>query len=159
MIDESEIVFSPWHPWNESLRRPLRKGELPYSPDLEWPGIYVWAQFLTQPDASLQIEHPPQGILYIGESKKPLKKRIHQFAKSCSLGSSGHAGGRRTQTVLAQDPGDLYLCYFSLNLINEPHDFWQDVCHWSRPFLHYVERKLVWQYVRLWGQRPQCNNT
>ncbi len=158
MITEPDIQFSDWKQWDESCRQLLTQRALPYSLELEWPGIYVWAWAEKTPTAEkMDIRNPPESVIYVGEAKGSLRRRIRQFDKSYFCQSSGHDGGQRCRLITSPQKGALYLAYFSLNTV--PVEFWQDRHHWSRPFLHHVERTLIWNYVRLWHRRPDGNRT
>ena len=159
MIQEPEVRFSCWQEWSESCRTELVKRCLPYSADLEWPGVYVWCWSEDPPQEPRDMTHPPEQVMYIGEAKKPLRGRVNGFAKGFYLGSTAHSGGQRCAGLVASRPGRLYLSYYSLVLESEPSDFWHDIHHWSRPFLHFVERTAIWRYVRLWGDIPPGNRT
>lgn len=160
LLPEPEIAFSPWHKWDATASLMMRKRALPFSADLEWPGLYAWAAFSgTPPPGRLRLSSPPKEIVYIGEAKKPLRKRLNQFGRSFVNGSSGHEGATCLRRAMRGAPARLCFSYFSLSLPAEPEDFWQDIRHWSRPFLHYAERLLLWNYVRHWRRIPKANRT
>jgi hypothetical protein len=159
MIKRPKLMFSAWHRWDTEMARGLPNKRLPFSDELEWPGIYVWAWFNESPNDRLSLLKPPREILYVGEAKRPLRERLNQFSQSYFSSVKGHDGGLRVSKMTKQKDGNLYLSYFSLRMDNEPPDFFTDIYHWSRAFLHYAERVVIWQYVRCWGRRPDANNT
>jgi len=125
-----------------------------------WPGIYVWAWFPQSPSPILQLTAPPKEIIYIGEAKIPLWKRMGQFARSFAKPSSQHSGGGRCGKEFRDRQGELYASWFPLQPKKALPDFCKrDIHHWSRPFLHFVERTLIWHYVRQHGSKPFGNRT
>jgi hypothetical protein len=150
-IYRPRVSFSPWAP-ARSIAISRRESALCS------PGIYVWGWFSAQPLAPLRLSVPPMEIVYIGEAKGPLWKRMRQFQNSFMGSSAAHAGGGRCRKRFEDDLGDLWVCWFSLPL-PDPGICQRDIHHWSRPFLHHVERTLIWQYVKRWGRKPFENRT
>ena len=159
MIKRPKLNFSDWIKWDRDVYEQLNTRQLPFSSDLEWPGIYVWAWFAEMPISKMSLNRPPKEILYIGESKRPLRNRIDQFSKGYFSNHRSHDGGRRCAEMTNGLKGNLYLCFAPVHLENEPDDFWEDIYHWSRAFLHFAERTVIWNYVKHWGKRPQANDT
>mgnify|MGYP005991260625 CR=1 FL=1 len=162
-IAEPGIEFSEWILWNPNEQPKTIIQDAGLTDSLQFPGIYLWACAEGKPTA-MSIDNPCREITYVGEAKKVLKKRIQQFARSCFFNSNSHQGGRQCGQHLKDSNLNLFLsaCSFAIEDENGtplPRNVWEKPDHWLRPFLHFVERTIIWNYTKHWGQRPMCNRT
>jgi hypothetical protein len=149
--DPPPVVFSDWLS-GKSLDFTHRNLEL------SCPGIYVWAWFDEPPSSRLALSSPPRQIVYIGEAKIPLRIRMRQFVKSFENPRPSHAGGGRCGALCRDKMGTLFASWFALRL-KTPESCRKQPDHWSRPFLHHIERALIWQYVQDFHEKPVGNAT
>ncbi|MBI5038674.1 MAG: hypothetical protein HZC13_02745 [Nitrospirae bacterium] len=153
-----DIIFSPWIAWNK--RNSLKNSD-------PW-GVYLLAHFDNVPEGSAD----PQSVetIYIGETTKG------SFSKRWR--------GRKKLIDISKD--NLHVAIFPVSNMelkkeveNAVDEFLKQRCKKSgkdttirkvliknelkerdiltQTFIKYVERKLIWEYVKLWGKRPALN--
>ena len=116
-------------------------------PDAEFPGVYLLAQFAdTPPDC---VDCTCKNVVYIGEScDQSIGKRLYQFNRSAFQSKDGHSAGWTYGTKLGDDGRTLFVSAFPVRIVE------QVACS---AFVRFAERKLIWEYVRMWGALPVCN--
>ena len=136
-----DIVFSEWHSWDD----------IKNIPNSDHTGLYVIARFDKNPTGAAQPN--AKEILYIGEThgkSQNIYKRLSKFFKAAHAGKMiyKHSGGNRFNRELGGDLTNIHAAGFAPVLDDE--DF-------KNPFIFYVERKLIWDYITRWGTIPRCN--
>lgn len=118
-------------------------------PDCNRPGIYLIARFEEKPN---ELARPDvREILYIGVTtgkSQNIHKRLKKFFKSSLSGKGNHSGGKRFNRQMAGDLKNIYTAGFVPTFDDE---------RFLNPFIFYVERKLIWEYIAKWGIIPECN--
>lgn len=114
-----------------------------------FPGVYMIAKSKSEPS---DYRANNGSIIYIGETTgQTLGDRIRQFSVSAYAEKPGHSGGNTFRTRLATDTPEKML--------------WVSVCPvdmgeaYTSAFIKYLERRLIWEYVSAYGERPECNST
>jgi hypothetical protein len=119
-------------------------------PNLDSPGVYLLAHFQQPPSGPASPLDP--AIVYIGETHgKNLKHRWSQFHRAAfCCKDDGHSGGISYRQRFGARIDDLYVSAFpverdSLGIIPASY------------YTLYVERTLLWDYVRRHGHERLCN--
>jgi hypothetical protein len=122
------IHLSEWSRWEAREELPDRAG------------VYVIAK------------GAPGQTIYIGKTwgGDGLRGRIRQFNRSATTGADGHAGGVTFNEAFGATTDDLYVSVHAPVAINESPDV-------LYPYISYVERRLIWEYVEKHGKAPVCN--
>lgn len=129
--------FSVWKPWSDRLDLAVVE-----------PGVYLLARF-----DSPQSKRKPtlsSKLIYIGETcGQTLRSRLHQFNRSAFLDRLGHSGGMTFASTYrkSRDPSWLHISVMPVDLV-EPA---------ASAYIRYVERALLWAYVKKHGSYPECN--
>ena len=115
------------------------------------PGLYIIARFQEKPKGPAQPA--AQEILYIGEThgkSQSINKRLKKFFKASQVGEMlhKHSGGNRFNRLMGNDLSNMYAACFAPVLEDES---------FLNPFIFYVERRLIWEYIVKWGAIPACN--
>lgn len=133
-----KIKFTTWIRWKD--RKKLA--------GFQAPGVYILANFTE--DIPQKTGNPlDKRVIYIGETtKNNLKNRCNQFHRSAFLLRAGHSGGITYRKVVDRDESSLYIAVFPLVDISEPI---------STMYIKFVERKLLLEYTKEWGNPPKCN--
>ncbi len=136
-MNQPKMVFTAWTPWED--RDVLRSAGLP--------GVYLLAHFASVPQG---LADPlAEEIVYIGETcGNSLKGRWYQFDRSAFHGKTGHSGGYTYREQCLRFRHELHVAAFPVEGLGEAIQPY---------FVRYVERKLLWDYIRKWGQPPACN--
>ena len=134
---ECGAQFSRWFRWKEREE---------YE-NIECPGVYLLAHFA----AGTPVELNPQvrEVVYIGQTwKQGLRKRLRKFEKSAVTGRHAHAGGRNYHIDFGSMREELCVAMWGALDLNPKT---------GPAFIRYIERKLIWEYAREWGETPCCN--
>lgn len=130
--------FTPWVRWSE--RKEL---------NLSAPGVYLLGRFSkSAPSGKASLSVP---LVYVGETcGQSLRGRLYQFERSAFLNQLGHSGGITfAGTFKAKaNPSWLYISVLAVSSLEEPQ---------RSAYIRYVERALLWQYVKTHGELPACN--
>lgn len=127
--------FSPWVPWAE-------RGNV--SADLSRPGVYLLAQAMRKPSKGRLSRQ----IIYIGETcGQSLHSRLYQFNRSAYGKKPAHSGGL-TFAKLKLSSSPLFV-----SVLASP----EEGPSRASAFIRYVERALLWSYVKEHGNLPRCN--
>lgn len=88
-------------------------------------------------------------IVYVGQTGAALKDRWRVFdGAATGSGQHSHSGGKTYfELYRAPDPR-LFVAAFAVGSLAEP---------FRRTFILYAERRLLWKFVRRWGELPRCN--
>jgi len=133
-------TFSAWMPW--SNRDGLRESA--------YPGVYVLSHLNEAPSQVDPADPLIPEVIYIGETtRNTLKGRWRQFDRTAFRGKEEHYGGRTYRERIGGDGRLLHVSAWGASDMSEPE---------RSAFIKYVERALLWEYVRRWGQLPECNN-
>ena len=130
------MLFTAWTRWEE--RDSFRGTELP--------GIYLLAHFRSAPRG--RANPLAKEIVYIGETCSTLCRRWYQFDRSAFRLKDGHSGGWTYREHYPRRRHHLYVAAFTVHGVDtavQPY------------FIRYIERKLLWDYIRKWGKPPKCN--
>jgi hypothetical protein len=122
------LHLSEWLPWE--LREQLPDG----------PGVYLIA------------EGVPGRTVYIGKTwgEFGLRGRVRAFHRSASTGLKGHAGGLTYNQRRGAPLDDLFVAVHVPTVVrSDPEVLY--------PYIHYVERRLIWEFVVRVGRMPVCN--
>jgi hypothetical protein len=81
-----------------------------------------------------------------------LRGRLADFNRSANTGHKGHAGGVTFHGKFGPiDPTEIVVSmHVPLIVRRDP-----DLLH---PYIQYVERRLIWEFVELNGRLPACNS-
>lgn len=123
------IHISDWLPWTS-------RGLLP--PD---PGVYVIAK------------GRPDEVIYVGKTwgGNGLRGRIVDFHRSATTGLKGHAGGVTYYERFGIEVDDLFVAaHVPVTIRRDPEILYA--------YVHFVERRLIWEYVERVGRLPACNS-
>lgn len=136
-----EIIFSEWYAWDDVKSIPC--GNLP--------GLYIIARFKDKPQGLARPN--AQELIYIGEThgkSQNISKRLQKFFKASQIGEMlhKHSGGNRFNRVLGNDVFDMYAAGYAPKFEDE---------RYLNPFIFYIERKLLWEHLLVWGKIPTCN--
>jgi hypothetical protein len=132
------VTFSHWTKWDEHTS--LNGGQ--------FPGVYLLAHFVVTPVGKAKPQ--AKQIVYIGETcNNSLIGRLRQFNRSAFQGKSGHSGGSTYRQAFGCLGSNLYVAVFPVKGLNK------ELCSL---FIRYVERKLIWEFGRKWGDAPKCNH-
>jgi hypothetical protein len=140
-IIEPDIQFTEWYVWDD----------LKSIPNNNKRGIYLIAQFDQKPEG--HANPLDESILYIGEThgkSQSIFKRLNTFFKAARIGDMihKHSGGNRFNRELNGDLTNVYVSAYTPLLENE---------NYLNPFILYVERKIIWDYVTKHTKIPRCN--
>ena len=136
LMKQPRVVFSKWVNW--SKRDNLER--------INSPGMYLLAKFTNPPTG--RADPKDKDIIYIGETCGSLAGRWRQFGRSAKGGVKGHTGG---QSYFEKFKGELTQLYVAAFPVNE---FEGDN---REKFIRYVERKLIWEFVKEHGKAPVLN--
>jgi len=129
--------FSGWFLWKEREE----------SEDIDCPGVYLLAHF--PGGAPIEVDPQAREVVYVGETcGQGLKKRLRQFEKSAATGKHAHAGGRNYHTEFGSIREDLSVAIWAALDLNPKT---------GPAFIRFIERKLIWEYAKKWGEMPCCN--
>lgn len=136
-----EIIFSEWHAWDDVKSIPC--GNLP--------GLYIIARFQSKPQGAAQPN--AQELIYIGEThgkSQSISKRLQKFFKASQVGEMihKHSGGNRFNRIMGNDLNNVYAAGFAPIMKD---------ARFLNSFIFYTERKLIWEYIILYGRIPRCN--
>jgi hypothetical protein len=95
----------------------------------------------------------PAHPVYIGRTwgAKGIRNRIRTFHRSATTGLKGHAGGVTFHGLFDGDTTGLWVSvHLPTGIDPRP-----EVQH---PYIAYVERLLIWEYVEMHGRLPACNS-
>ncbi len=113
------------------------------------PGVYMIARSEDEPS---DYRASNKTIIYIGETTgQTLGERIRQFIVSAYTVKPGHSGGNTFRTMLSAETPEKML--------------WVSVCPvemgevYTSAYIKYLERRLIWEHVAAYGERPACNST
>jgi hypothetical protein len=104
------------------------------------PGIYLIAKAA------------PGAVVYIGKTwgGDGLRGRIRGFNRSALTGLKGHAGGVTYHGRFGPVVGDLHIAvHVPIVVRRDPEILYA--------YVHYVERRLIWEHVERHGALPVCN--
>ena len=137
MTNEPPIRFTPWTHWPERNR----------AKNAHLPGVYLIARWEVAPPD--KVDALAQAIVYVGEiTEGSLMGRWQQFARAAFEGKPGHAGGMKYRDIFGDEGDTLYVAAFV------PEGLSREM---RSLYIRYVERKLVWEWARRWGDAPLCN--
>ncbi len=136
-----QLGFSRWISLDEFSR--LKTGFLP--------GIYIIGHRV---NSMGRLDRLDKKIVYVGETvSQNLQKRLHQLNRALK-GNSGHSGGtslRKLKIPASQ-------LYFSIRSFTLSISGDRKKAEAGRSSLiRYLERKLLFEYVRSNGRYPKCN--
>ncbi len=134
----NNIQFSVWKAW--SKRDSIKNSG-------KYPGIYLLAQFPDGPPRKVNISS--KNIVYVGETVgQTLQGRWYQFDRSAFRGKFGHSGGKTYRIIIGRSSRSLFVSAFPVTYDTET---------FSKAYIRYVERLLLYHYVRKHGDFPKCN--
>ncbi len=139
-----KIRFSAWHRWTERERIEGKEN----------PGLYLLAR---QPNPG-KPALSDAGVIYVGETGKPLESRWWQFhARAFEGGKSPHSGGKNYQEDFGDGPENVWVAAMPVNLdvLSGFEGFQPSLL--CKLFVTYVKRKLILEFALIHGQRPKCN--
>ncbi len=135
-MKEPVVQFTNWVNWKE--QRSL--------PGLDKPGLYMMAHGELMRGAADPLD---KQIVYIGETcNNTLQGRWHQFHRSAIQGKNGHTAGTIYHETFGDDQSRLFVAAFPVEISDDTT---------AAFFIRYLERKLVWDYIRKWSKHPVCN--
>lgn len=135
---EPRVEFTSWIPWADRYS----------DPGSEFAGVYALARFDAPPPSAADVLD--RRVVYIGETcENTLGGRLWQFNRSAFEGKAGHSGGWTYRSRFADRGEQLYVSIFPVEKLEEPY---------RSAFIRHIERKLLWDYVKRWNQRPECNS-
>src|SRR5262249_2851773 len=118
----------------------------------ERPGVYLLAKFESSPP---RVVVPViSNIIYIGETcDQSLSKRWYQFNRSAFYQKGGHSGGwtfadKFCENRIVDPPSWLYVAPLPV-FLEEPE---------QSAYIRFVERWLIWEFVKAFKARPICNS-
>lgn len=138
----AKVKFLPWEKWINQ-RKLFKDKNYP----TKYPGVYLLANSGKVPTSVNPI---PECICYIGETRRTLRKRLNDFHRSAFENKRGHSGGKTYgKNFLKKNVGkELYCSIYPVKhkdkQIRDAH-------------ILYIERKLIWDYVKKWKELPACN--
>jgi hypothetical protein len=136
--NEPVAAFSSWVKWND--RQTLN--------EMKFSGVYLLALFENEPPST--VDPLGRQIVYIGETcENDLAGRLFQFNRSAFFGKFGHSGGISFSTRCSDSESKLFVSICGVSDIGEPM---------RSAFIRHTERRLLWDYVKLWRRRPICNS-
>lgn len=131
------VSFSTWTRWTER-----------YSlPQIDQPGVYLLARFRgVPPEAADPLD---EAVIYIGESTdRTIQNRFYEFHRSAFEAKFGHSAGWTYASCFEDKGVRLFVAVFPV-IVEDPVV--------RSNFIRYIERKLIWDYVRRWRRPPRCN--
>jgi len=132
------VQFSRWCRWVE---RENLDG-------MDAAGVYALACFDGDPPPTVDVLD--ERTVYIGETcDNSLTGRLWQFNRSAFLQKGGHSGGCSFNSRCGGQGERLYVSVYPVSTLLEPH---------RSAFIRHTERRLLWEFVVRWGQRPVCNS-
>ena len=127
------MKFSKWFQWKD------REEFI----DHECPGIYILARITVKPrDFANPLD---KGIIYFGETIRPLSKRWGDFEKSAFYGKKVHSGGLSYLKRYGDKGKNLYVSAWSARRIRRIEN---SKIPW---FIRYHERRLLWNFIDEYG--------
>ena len=137
-IIPNALRFSPWIPWSQ--RDAIKNSN-------NYPGVYLLARFLD--DAPKRFNMFSKEIVYVGETVgQTLQGRWYQFNRSAFQNKYGHSGGKTHRSEIGGSQRSLFVSAL-------PVTFKNDI--FRKAYIRYVERLLLYDYVRHYGDFPTCN--
>ena len=137
--------FSNWVPW------PTRKTFIDEG-ILSQSGVYMIACAASD---SVILQGKPNiraPLIYIGEtSGRKLRDRLNEFDRSAFRGLVAHSGGKTFHKTFKATlkPSRIYVSVLPVSLEDKAQ---------RTAYIRYVERMLIWEYVRVHPVLPACNN-
>ncbi len=108
-------------------------------------GVYLLGIFDKAPS---KVNPTDKNIVYIGETCKSLNSRWRQFERSAFKRLNGHSGGK-TFANKRCNKKNLWVSYFTpSDTLNKEQ---RTAC------IRYVERLLIWNFVKKHKGYPKCN--
>jgi hypothetical protein len=147
-IREPLAIFSAWKIWTS--RDTTRKSSFDDMPDwFDVPGVYLLARFTRKSQLAehpLDRTHLNPRVIYIGQSGRIVHRMEY------------HEKVRKDYVVKYADKTCKYL-YFTI-----AHPEWhpfspnnRDIARVRNAWLHYFERRLLWEYGHVHGRLPEFN--
>lgn len=131
-----KVRFTPWVKW--SKRNSLI--------NKDYPGVYLLAHFNRIPSG--RANPYTRQIVYIGETCGSLKSRWKQFERTAFQGKEEHSGAITYRKVIGGRGNNLYVAAFPVDNLDKK----------IQPlFIRYIERKLIWNFVKKIDLTPKCN--
>ncbi len=156
-----DIIFSPWIAW--SKRKSFEKGNSS--------GVYLLAHFETVPEGPAD----PQSIeiIYIGETTKGSiskrwregRKKLLDISKDNLYVAAFLVNNIELKEKVENDVDEFFKQRQkngrrNPTIVDRKHLVKEELKKrdmLTQTFIKYVERKLIWEYVRRWGKRPDYN--
>ena len=136
MLDSPLSAFTPWIRWQD--RSAL---------DLKFPGVYLLAAFKRTPPPGAPVLS--KRIIYIGETCRTLRSRLGGFNRAALKGNGGHSGGTTFHYATDKPPmSELCVSVLSVKSEQEPQ---------VSAYIRYVERALIWDFVKKYRRLPRFN--
>lgn len=115
-----------------------------------------WAERATLPERAgvyVIARGDPTNTVYIGRTwgAKGIRSRIRAFHRSAKSGQKGHAGGVTFHSMFNGDTSGLWILIYLPSGIDPNPEI-------LRPYIAYVERRLIWEHVEAHGSLPLCNS-
>jgi hypothetical protein len=115
---------------------------------------FPWEHRGTLPDAPGIYRISKAGrAIYFGKTwgEGGLRERIRAFNRSATSGMKGHAGGLTYHGQFGGDVSGLSVeVHVPLVVKRDPEVLY--------PYIQYIERRLIWEYVERHGGLPVCNS-
>lgn len=130
------VKFSKWFLWKNRAN----------IPHCDLPGVYILAKFRKSPKGNADPLN--KNIIYVGETcNNSLQGRWYQFHRSAFESKNGHSGGWTYQDIEHDSGKNLFVAAFPVSKTKANYHL----------LIRYVERKLIYDYARKYGQQPRIN--